>query len=149
MQRGPVDIKLKHSHARNLTIDEAEAALIRKARDDLFSGLSLRAVTRAMRGSGISTVSERRAREEGRPGTGAEWTSIVVRTMLLNAAITGQQLPNGQRVDAPWPAIITQDDQARLQIIFDDPTRKTSGGNTPRWLLSGSARRPRPAGRVP
>ena len=126
-------------HARNLTIDEAEATLIRKTRDDLFSGLSLRAVTRAMRGSGIPTVSEQRAREEGRPGTGAEWTSIVVRTMLLNAAVVGQQVRNGQRVDAPWPEIITEDDQARLRIIFDDPARQTNGGNTPRWLLSGFA----------
>ena len=112
-------------------------SLIRKTRDDLFSGLSLRAVTRAMRGSGIPTVSEQRAREEGRPGTGAEWTSIVVRTMLLNAAVVGQQVRNGQRVDAPWPEIITEDDQARLRIIFDDPARQTNGGNTPRWLLSG------------
>ncbi len=59
--------------------------------------------------------------------------------MLLNGAITGQQVRNGQRVDAPWPAIITEDDQARLRIIFDDPTRQTNGGNTPRWLLSGFA----------
>jgi site-specific DNA recombinase len=127
-------------HKRDLVRDETEAALIRKARDDLFRGISLRAVARDFRNSGIPTVSEQRAREEGRPGTGARWQSILVRSVLLNAAIVGKQVRNGERVDALWPEIITEDEQQRLADLLNDPTRRPSStSNVPRWLLSGFA----------
>jgi len=127
-------------YKRNLVIDDREAELIRKARDDLFSGISLRAVAKDFRDSGVPTVSEQRAREEGRPGTGAQWKTILVRSVLLNAAIVGKQVRNGERVDAPWPAIITEDEQQRLDDLLNDPTRRPSTtSNVPRWLLSGFA----------
>lgn len=126
-------------HARNLVRDEAEAALIRKARDDLFSGIGLKAVARDFRDSGIPTVSEQRARADGRPGTGAQWQSIIVRAALLGAAVAGKQVRNGERVDAPWPEIITEDEQQRLADLLNDPTRRISTSNVPRWLLSGFA----------
>ena len=127
-------------YKRNLVIDDREAELIRKARDDLFSGISLRAVAKDFRDSGIPTVSEQRARNEGRPGTGAQWKTILVRSVLLNAAIVGKQVRNGERVDAPWPAIITEDEQQRLDDLLNDPTRRPSTtSNVPRWLLSGFA----------
>ena len=136
-------------YKRNLVLDEREAALIRKARDDLFSGsalkgtglkgIGLKTVAQDFRDSGIPTVSEQRAREEGRPGTGAQWKPILVRSVLLNAAIVGKQVRNGERVDAPWPAIITEDEQQRLADLLNDPTRRVSTSNVPRWLLSGFA----------
>ena len=60
--------------------------------------------------------------------------------MLLNAAIVGKQVRNGERVDAPWPEIITEDEQQRLADLLNDPTRRPpTSSNVPRWLLSGFA----------
>jgi DNA invertase Pin-like site-specific DNA recombinase len=112
-------------HQRNLVIDEDEALELRQAAFDLLHGVSLAAVERGLIARGVATV------------TGGPWSTRTIRDMLLTAAVVGQQVRAGERVDAPWEAIISQPDQDRLRDLLTDPSRRThNGGNEPRWLVS-------------
>jgi site-specific DNA recombinase len=113
-------------HARTLEVIEAERVVILRAAHDLLHAVTLAAVLRWIRDeSGVPTV------------TGAPWSTRTIRDMLLKAAVTGQQVRAGQRVDAPWDAILDTPTQDRLRELLTDPARRTNkGGNEPRWLVS-------------
>jgi site-specific DNA recombinase len=126
-------------HRKTLTIDQAEAAVIRQAATDILdNGVSLKAITRDLR------VRQQR----GEPGTGtvmgAAWTPSTLRDVLLKPANAGLAIDPATRelIDAPWPPILDRDRWEQLRDTLTDPGRKTSPGNEPRWLVSKTARCP-------
>lgn len=114
---------------RNLLIVPDEAEVLRRAADDILNkDVSLMAVARELREQGIPTV------------TGAQWTPATIRNALLKPSIAGLAPHKGRLKPAPWPAILDQDVWEKLKGKLEDPTRRTTTGNEPKWLLSGIAR---------
>ena len=115
-------------------IRESEAALIREAtRRILDEGASLGGIVSDWRRRGIPTV------------TGAQWTKVVLRRMLVSARISGRREHNRVRdigtitnLNAEWPAIISAEASDRLRELLTDPARQTNfAGSARRYLLSG------------
>ena len=113
-------------HARNLVIDETEAAALRAAAADLLKGVSLKAVIRDLRAKGVVTV------------TGADWSTRTLRDALVKPSVIGKTLRRGQLVDAPWSPILDEPTWESLRTLFADPARRTNTGrgHEPRWLVS-------------
>jgi site-specific DNA recombinase len=127
-------------NADGVTTNPAEAAEIRRAADAILSGVSLRQVTASLREREVPTV------------TGAAWSTVTVRDMLLrprNAALmvyrpNGGRGPRADRLytdaditgKAPWDEIVPEASWRALRAILTDPARRHGPGNTPRWLGS-------------
>jgi site-specific DNA recombinase len=113
-------------YARNLVVDETEAAAIRKAATDVLDhGVSLKAVAREWRASGMPTV------------TGVPWSAESVRDCIIKPTVAGKTVKRGEIIDAPWAPVLDVDVWQRLVDKLTDPSRKTGRGNEPRWLASG------------
>lgn len=111
-------------HARNLVVDDAEAAAIRHVAEELLGGGSVAAAERWLRAERIPTV------------TGADWSHATVRDMVLKPAVAGLAVRGGQLVPAPWKAILKRPVWEQLRQLLTNPERRTSAGNAPRWLVS-------------
>jgi site-specific DNA recombinase len=110
-----------------LVIRESEAAEIRKATDAILAGVSLRQVTADLRRRNVPTV------------TSAAWSSVAWRDVLLRPRNAGLVVYRGEvleGVTAAWPAILPRDTWEAMVAVLTDPNRRTSPGNTPRWLGS-------------
>lgn len=125
--------------ADGLTIRQVEAGEIVKAADAILAGVSLRQAVADLRRRGVPTV------------TGAPWSTITLRDILRrprNAALMVHRPTRETRArhrtytdadivgKAPWPAILPEDTWRSVCAILDNPARRTSPGNTPRWLGS-------------
>jgi hypothetical protein len=118
-------------YRKTLIIDQAEAAIIRQAADDILDkGISLKAIAARLRKDGVPTV------------TGAAWTPSTLRDVLLKPANAGLTVDPATRelIDAPWPHILGRKRWEDLRDKLTDPERTTSPGNEPRWLVSKIAR---------
>ncbi|WDZ91184.1 recombinase family protein [Nocardiopsis sp. HUAS JQ3] len=128
--------------------DEAEQ--IEKAVDDLLAGVSFRQVFAALKASGVKPVK------------GGEWASRSFQQILLSPHIAGLAVYNGTSEDewrergddeeddrrgedeepreklypAEWPAIVPEEKWRAVRELLRDPKRRTSPGNTPKWLGS-------------
>jgi site-specific DNA recombinase len=111
-------------HARNLVVDEAEAAAIRHVADELLGDGTMAGATRWLTEQRIPTV------------TGAKWSHSSVRDMVLKPAVAGLAVRAGQLVPAPWKPILKRDRWEQLRQLLTNPERRTSQGNAPRWLVS-------------
>ena len=110
-----------------LVVRESEAAEIRKATDAILAGVSLRQVTADLRRRKVPTV------------TGAAWSSVAWKDVLLRPRNAGLVVYRGEvleGVPAAWPAILPRDTWEAMAAVLTDPNRRTSPGNTPRWLGS-------------
>lgn len=119
------------AYHKTLTVDPAEAEVIRRAADGILDrGVTLKATTRELRDTGVPTV------------TGAAWTPSTLRDVLLKPANAGLTPDPATRelITAPWPAILPRDRWEQLRDKLTDPARTTSPGNEPRWLVSRIAR---------
>ncbi|GAA1789313.1 hypothetical protein GCM10009795_038840 [Nocardioides hankookensis] len=112
-----------------------QAAMIRKAADDVLAGASLKSIARAWRDSGITTP---------RSSKGADgWTHNGVKTILLNPVNAGILTYRGDEIGpGAWEPILSEDTLRQLQALLRQPDRRTnhSPGRTPQNLLSGIAR---------
>jgi site-specific DNA recombinase len=114
-------------HQRNLVVDQAEAAVIGQAADDLLRGTSVRAVTRDLRERGVPTA------------TGAAWNTRSLTSVLTKPAVAGlarKRRGSEELVPAPWPHILDRDVWEQLRAKLADPARRTTTANEPRWLVS-------------
>jgi DNA invertase Pin-like site-specific DNA recombinase len=111
-----------------VTVDPAEAVLVREARDRVLAGESVRAVAADWNARGIATAA------------GKRWTVETMRRMLYSARLSAQREHHGEIV-APgkWEAIITPEETARLRAILDERTR-TRSRPVRRYLLTGLLR---------
>lgn len=108
-----------------VTIRPSEAAEIVRAADAILGGVALRQVLLDLRTRGVATVKS------------APWSSSAVRGMLRRPRNAGLAVYRGEIVGkAPWPAILPEDTWRAVVAILDDPARRQTPGNTPRWLGS-------------
>lgn len=108
-----------------VTIDPAEAAVVRDLGQRFLAGESLTSLVRWLEEVEQPTVA------------GGQWTSTTVRNILRSARYSGQREHRGDIVGpAIWPAIITPEQTDRIRARLDDPTRRTNR-SARRYLLSG------------
>jgi site-specific DNA recombinase len=117
-----------------------EAAEIRQWADDLLAGVSMAQLLRNLAQRGVLTVSQKERRALRRGGKSVEhsgWNSRSVRQILTHPRTAGHRIHQGRIVKRNvYPEIISEDKRQALITLFSDPARKTSPGNTPRWLGS-------------
>ncbi|MDI9936580.1 recombinase family protein [Rhodococcus sp. IEGM 1351] len=101
-----------------LAIVESDAEIVRAMVAGVLEGLTLYEVARRW--------------GDGRPARS-------VRKMLLTPSYAGIRRHRGHDYAGNWPAIITKDEQRRLEALLIDPRRKSTTGPKPRHLCSGIA----------
>jgi site-specific DNA recombinase len=112
--------------ADRLTVRESEAELIRDAARRVLAGDSLRGICADWQRRAIGT------------STGGPWRPQVLRRLLMSGRIAGWREHRGVLVaPAVWPAIIERATVDRLRARLGDPSRRTNGGESRRYLLSG------------
>ncbi|MDQ3573858.1 MAG: recombinase family protein [Actinomycetota bacterium] len=113
-------------NADRLTINEAEAGLVREAARRVLAGETVRSVCADWNHRDISTV------------TGKRWHPHVLKSMLISARIAGLREHHGEVVaKAVWPAIIHEAQHRQLRALLTDPARRTNGRARRGYLLSG------------
>jgi len=117
-----------------------EAQEIRRWKSELFSGVTLAHLLRDIAERGVLTVSEKEGKEhkrKGKPVRHRGWNSQTIRQILTHPRTSGHAVYRGTIVRRnAFPAIIEDDERQALTDMFADPARKTSPGNTPKWLGS-------------
>jgi site-specific DNA recombinase len=120
--------------------NETEADEIRKWADDLLSGVSMNQVLRDLAARGVATVAmtdERAVRRNGKAAEHGGWNSRTVRQILTSPRTSGHAVYQGEIVTRnAYAPILHEDVRQALITLFSDPARKTSPGNTPKWLGS-------------
>ncbi len=117
--------------ADQVTIREAEAAVLRRVADGLLAGKSLTSVVREVNAAGSRTV------------TGRPFSTQNLRKYLLAPRLAGLRAYRGEVVaDAVWPAIIQRERWEQLVAVLTDPARGHNRPGRPRrWLLVGGMAR--------
>ncbi|MEU8244758.1 recombinase family protein [Nonomuraea sp. NPDC048916] len=120
--------------------NEEEATEIRKWAKDLLAGVPMEQVIRDMARRLVKTVSQKEGRSVKRSGKVVQtqgWNSRTIKQILTHPRTSGHAVYQGRiiRRDA-YEAIIPEDKRQALITLFADPSRKTSPGNTPKWLGS-------------
>src|SRR5690606_18075757 len=110
---------------------EEEAALLRKAADDVIAGAPLGTIAREWREAGVPTAQ------------GGEWKAVNIRAILLNPRMVGARVYKGDVVaEGAFPAVLSESKYMALRAVLTAPGRHVSGhtGRTPTTLLTGIAR---------
>lgn len=114
-----------------LALDQAEARLIERGTADVLAGVTLSAIARDWRASGVPC------------SLGGKWDVRRVRSVLLRARNAGLVEHLGQvfAVDGgpKWAPVVEADDWRAVRAILTDPARHTGPGPEPRHLLTGIA----------
>lgn len=111
---------------RKLTIRESEARLIRAAALGVLAGASLKSVAAAWNAQGSTGAG------------GGEWNGRRVRRVLLRPRNAGIHVWQGSEgVTGDWPPILDVTVFRALQVMLDDPARKTGPGPERKWLGGG------------
>jgi site-specific DNA recombinase len=117
-----------------------EADEIRRWADDLLSGVSMRHVLRDLAERGVPTVAmtdERAVRRNGKAAGHGGWNSRTVQQIVPHPRTSGHAVYRGEIVRRnAYEPILHEDVRQALITLFGDPARKTSPGNTPKWLGS-------------
>jgi site-specific DNA recombinase len=111
-----------------VTVNDAEASLIRQLAARTLAGESLTSLCRWLQASEVPTVG------------GKQWRTGSIKTLLLSPRIAGLRTYQGQVIGpAAWPAIISVSEHEQLQLLLTDPARRTNR-TARRYLLSGLVR---------
>lgn len=111
-----------------MTVNEAEAAVLRQMVDRYLAGEALTSLVRWLDAEGITTT------------TGLPWRVSALRTTMLSARVAGLREHRGEVVaEATWPAIITVEQRNRL-LALTERRRITNRRTARRYLLSGMLR---------
>ena len=115
-------------YTRNgLELVPAEADLIADATDAILRGATLRTVVAMFNERGLPTTRAKQA-----------WTPVAVREVLKRGRNAAKLVHRGVVVgDARWPAVVGVDEWRGVSAVLDNPARRSSPGNRPRWLGSG------------
>lgn len=111
-----------------VTIVEPEAVVLREVAERVMAGEPLGAICRDLDNRGTGTI------------TGAKWTKVSMRRMLMSPRITGLREYKGEIVgEAQWTGILDRETWENVRTVLDDPERKKSAkqGNARRHLLTG------------
>jgi hypothetical protein len=119
---------------------EGEAAEIRRWAADLLAGVPMAQVLRDMAAREVLTVSQtdgRVPKRNRRPARHGGWNSRTLQQILTHPRTSGHVVYKGEIVRRNvYPPILDDDIRLSLITLFSDPARKTSPGNTPKWLGS-------------
>ena len=111
--------------ADKVTIRAAEAAIVRECATRLLAGEPIRSIARDLNERGVTSAS------------GGAWSPQSLRRMLASPRISGQRTHRGEIVaKAIWPAIISEDDGAKIRALLANPERRTNKAAR-RYLLGG------------
>jgi DNA invertase Pin-like site-specific DNA recombinase len=111
--------------ADKVTIRAAEAAIVRECATRLLAGEPIRSIARDLNERGVTSAS------------GGAWSPQSLRRMLASPRISGQRTHRGEIVaKAVWPAIISEDDGAKIRALLANPERRTNKAAR-RYLLGG------------
>jgi site-specific DNA recombinase len=114
--------------ADRVTIEDAEAVIIRECATRVLAGESLRSVTSDLNARGIRTT------------TGRQWGITALKNNLTSARISGRREYHGDILaDQAWPPIITPDQSDQLRAMLTRPERRNNAGART-YLLSGILR---------
>lgn len=109
-----------------LTINEAEAELVREAARRVLAGETVRGICSDWTARGVATV------------TGKPWNPHVLKSLLISGRVAGLREHHGAVVAAAvWPAIITETEHRQLRAILTDPARRTNRAGAIKYLLAG------------
>ncbi|GAA0632571.1 recombinase family protein [Kutzneria viridogrisea] len=116
-----------------ITIRPAEAEIIRDCSIRVLQidqrtkkMTSLRSLAAELRAANVPTV------------TGAKWTSIALRAILLRPRNAGIMVHQGEEIGrAPWEAIVPEDTFRAVVGLLTDPSRTHNPGAPATWLGSG------------
>ncbi len=118
----------------------AEAEEIRRWARDLLAGVKSSQVLADLAARGVPTVAQtdgRILRRDGKQAKHRGWNSQTLIQILTHPRTSGHAVYRGEIMKRnAYPAIIPEDQRQALITLFSDPTRKTSPGNTPKWLGS-------------
>jgi DNA invertase Pin-like site-specific DNA recombinase len=118
-----------------VTVDEAEAEVVREMVRRVLAGESLRSIANDLNERGVRTV------------TGKTWATATIRGMVMSPRIAGfrEHSPavNGKRVrsgevagKAMWTAIVDEESWRRVRALLTDPARRKNRA-AQRYLLTG------------
>ena len=109
-----------------VTVREIEAAEVRSATQGVVDGLTLSGLAADLRAREVLTV------------TGARWTAMALRDIILRPRNAGLMVHRGEVLDvaAPWTPLVPREQWEQARRILTDGARRTSPGNVPKWLGS-------------
>jgi DNA invertase Pin-like site-specific DNA recombinase len=111
--------------ADKVTVRPAEAAIVAECAKRLLAGEPVRSIARDLNERGVTSAS------------GGAWSPQSLRRMLASPRISGQRIHHGEIVaKAVWPAIISEDDGAKIRSLLANPERRTNK-SARRYLLGG------------
>jgi DNA invertase Pin-like site-specific DNA recombinase len=111
--------------ADKVTVRAAEAAVVCECAQRLLAGEPVRSIARDLDERGVTAAS------------GGAWSPQSLRRMLASPRISGQRVHHGEIVaKAVWPAIISEDDGAKIRSLLANPERRTNKAAR-RYLLGG------------
>lgn len=120
--------------------NEEEAREIRKWVAEIFAGVKLAHILRDLAERDVKTVSQKDGRTLRRGGKEVKplgWSNRTIVQILTHPRVSGHSVHQGEIVKKnAFKAIIPEDQRQALITLFGDPRRKTSPGNTPKWLGS-------------
>jgi site-specific DNA recombinase len=120
--------------------NEEEAAEIRRWESELMSGVPMAQLLRDLVARGVLTVAQKDGRKIKRNGREVQhrgWSSATIEHILTSPRTSGHSVYKGKIVKRDAFAVILEEDRRQALItLFADPARKTSPGNTPKWLGS-------------
>lgn len=120
--------------------NEAEAEEIRRWARDLLSGVSMRQLLRDLEERSVPTQREadgRIIRRDDKPTNHSGWQARSIHQILTSPRVSGHAEYRGEIVKRnAFPEILPEDTRQALIELFRSPDRKTSPGNTPKWLGS-------------
>jgi site-specific DNA recombinase len=110
--------------ADGITIRESEAVILREVVRRLLDGESSRSIIMDLRRRGVKTP------------TGKDWHGHTLRRIISSPRMCGIRTHLGTHYKAQWPAIISEEDWQRLQVVWR--ARARHGSVVPRrYLLTG------------
>ncbi|MEV8272555.1 recombinase family protein [Microbacterium sp. NPDC077184] len=105
-----------------------EAAIVRRIYDAVADGRSLGSIVRELQAESVP------------PGTASSWSNRQVRNIAMNPAYRGAVIHRGVAYDSDHVApIVDREVWDKVQTVLNDPTRRTTPGNSPKHLLSSIA----------
>ncbi|WP_446224001.1 recombinase family protein [Nocardia sp. IBHARD005] len=110
-----------------VTVRPDESREIVRMYEEVVAGVSLRQIVLELNRHGVPTATQR-----------GPWTSVAVRDIIKRHRNAGWSSHLGEVVGkAEWPALVSEDIWHAANAVLNDPARRTTPGNTPRWLGSG------------
>jgi len=117
---------MKRGH---LSIDEAEAEIIRAAAVQALDGESMSSIARSLNRAGVRTTRD------------GEWNVSNVRRLLIAPHVAGRRMFRGEIIDSDViPAILDEKTWQRLRVLLTDPNRSLRTSSEMNRPLSGLVR---------